>query len=189
MTRDELGPWSRPSSRDTSSLGDGENAVQRASRSNAQAMTISRSQDGYRESVSPTRRADVPQEPRFSPPLLLPPPRSRTNALQQQLIQLTSIDRATLTHATRTGLFLAKLATLARPCFPYVARPEVSVPLVLVAALDFGGARRASAGWARLLLLVLHFVALWVARRWGALCVVPPRDAWAEWVVVDASSE
>lgn len=108
-----------------------------------------------------------------------------------------------LSYTTRLGIFLLKLGTLGRPCWPYVARLEVSIPLIVVAALDLGlptittdfAARQRQANQGglverhppstgmgtSLILLALHFAVLWVARRWDALCVSVPQDDWADW--------
>ncbi|KAH6609036.1 iks kinase [Trichoderma cornu-damae] len=102
----------------------------------------------------------------------------------------------------RLSLFLFKLATLIRPCWPYMASLQVGVPLVLLAVLDLGLptastnttlARRPSHGelvtslsrqtglGTRLLFLALHLAAVRMASRWNALCVAVPHDEWASW--------
>lgn len=169
-------------------------------------MTVTRSQDGYRE-PSPTRRTEVTastDEASFRPPLLLAPPRSRTSELQHRLslslfrlFSFLGLEQTMVNYVVRLSLFLFKIATLARPCFPYVPSPQVSIPLVLVAAIDFGlpgpvssssmvrraSVRRSAIGGpgTSTVLLVLHLAVLWTASRWGALCVPAPRDVWADW--------
>lgn len=101
----------------------------------------------------------------------------------------------------RLSLFLIKLATLVRPCWPYMVNLEVSAPLVLLAVLDLGlptsisntRTRRPSHGElvtslfrqtglkTRLLFLALHLAVIWLAGRWQALCVAVPHDEWAQW--------
>jgi len=102
----------------------------------------------------------------------------------------------------RLGLFLAKMVTLSRPCWPYMVNWRVGAALVAVAGMDlgipvrrgvalprqpptsgppdrdegataFGGGRR---DWrVSAVLLAVHFLVLAAVSRWGALC------AWVDW--------
>lgn len=101
----------------------------------------------------------------------------------------------------RTSFFLIKVLTLMRPCWPYTLRTEVSVPLLVGAALDlrvpdpstgvvarrtaddvieFGPARMRGLTWS-FVFLVAHLLVVWGVGRWDALCVIPTRDAWGNW--------
>ncbi|PHH73015.1 hypothetical protein CDD82_5693 [Ophiocordyceps australis] len=161
-------------------------------------------------------RLDAATPTPYSPPLLMAPPRTRAAELRYQLdmamfrvCQLLGLS----SHLGRLALFLLKLASLAQPCWPYVTRLQVALPLLLVAALDLAAPRapssssssssspptplldRAAAAATRhvpaaasasamattLLLLVLHFVVLWLARRYNGLCVAPPQHDWGQW--------
>ncbi|KAF4594451.1 calcium-dependent protein kinase [Ophiocordyceps camponoti-floridani] len=144
-----------------------------------------------------------------STPLLMAPPRSSIGEARYQMqmaahriLHTLRTERVLTSFATRLAFFLLKLGTLARPCWPLMASPQVSIPLVVVAALDLGLSaadspvaeqrrRRVSHGSlppldffsteavTSLTLLAVHFVGLWLARRWGALCVAPlPNDDW-----------
>ena len=102
----------------------------------------------------------------------------------------------------RLGLFLVKMVTLSRPCWPYMVNWGIGATLVAVAGMDLGIpisrggalprkppaggplARNESSvtsnGWTwdwrvSVLLLMVHFLVLAAASRWGALC------AWADW--------
>ena len=140
----------------------------------------------------------------FAPPLLLEPPRSTIDdaghGLQialHRISVLIGINEDFISHTLRLSLFFAKLATLARPCWPYMSTWEVSIPLILIAVLDLGhpSFRRMPPGWVNfdsgsalpvnplvsLGLLLLHLAVLWVANRWEALCVVAHPDPWGGW--------
>ncbi|PFH58828.1 hypothetical protein XA68_13175 [Ophiocordyceps unilateralis] len=144
---------------------------------------------------------------RFSPPLLMAPPRTGTEEVRYQirmaahrLVMALGIRRDMVIFLARLGLFLLKLGTLARPCWPLVASPQMSIPLIVVAAFDLGRGtdspatrrRRLNRGFlldftlfplnsTSLVLLVLHFIVLWLASRWSALCVSAPSNDWAQW--------
>lgn len=148
------------------------------------------------------------QDRNFSPPLLMAPPRSRAGELKHRLglllLQLSAtlgINPHILGYVARFSVFFFKMTTLVRPCWPYVASLEVSVPLVVMAALDFGlptslsppNIRRpsqeivilrasfASGIGTSLVLLVFHFAVLWMARHWNVLCVAVPQGDWIDW--------
>ncbi|KAM0245866.1 hypothetical protein ACHAQJ_010424 [Trichoderma viride] len=141
------------------------------------------------------------------PLLLAPPPQEivtiphGAGLLLLRFCTTIGVTPDTVRYFGRLSLFLFKLATLVRPCWPYMASLEVGAPLVLVAALDLGlptstnttRTRRPSHGelvtslfrqtglGTRLLFLALHLAAIWMAGRWEALCVVVPHDDWAGW--------
>ncbi|GJN74678.1 calcium-dependent protein kinase [Purpureocillium lilacinum] len=145
----------------------------------------------------------------LSPPLLLAPPRTRAEEVRYQtvvmferMLGIVGIRPEFVSYIGRLGLFLLKMVTLGRPCWPYVASLEVSIPLVVVAALDLGLPTITSAGGARrdsqtgdlvsthipsaglgtsMILLAFHFAVLWLAQKWNALCVAVPGDDWADW--------
>ncbi|PHH80623.1 hypothetical protein CDD80_626 [Ophiocordyceps camponoti-rufipedis] len=147
-----------------------------------------------------------------STPLLMAPPRSNMGEARYQMqmaahriVHTLRTERLLTSFATRLAFFLLKLGTLARPCWPLMASPQVSIPLVVVAALDLvmstadspvAEQRRmrvshgslppldffSTEAVTSLILLAVHFVGLWLARRWGSLCVAAlPDDDWAQW--------
>ncbi|RDA91870.1 hypothetical protein CP533_0365 [Ophiocordyceps camponoti-saundersi (nom. inval.)] len=142
----------------------------------------------------------------FSPPLLMAPPRTRGAELRYQLqmaahrlVTVFGVGEGMIGYIARLGFFLLKLGSLARPCWPLAASPQVSIPLVVVAALDLGLSsgspftrrrrRRVVAGLSlqlslfptSLVLLAFHFIVLWLARRWSTLCVSAPSEDWNQW--------
>ncbi|RFU72068.1 iks kinase [Trichoderma arundinaceum] len=141
-------------------------------------------------------------------PLLLAPPPQEVSTIPRgagllllRVCAAIGVTPDTVRYFGRLSLFLVKLATLIRPCWPYMASLEVGAPLVLLAVLDLGlpastnaaPTRRPSHGelvtslfrqtglGTRLLFLVLHLAAVWMASRWDALCVAVPHDEWAGW--------
>lgn len=199
-----------------------QNSLQRLSspgspRHRPTAMVSSRSQDGYARSASPeshgtshspSRRAS----PAVITPLLMPPPstfwgevRHRTHIVQHQAVLFLNRHADPMVLFIRLGLFLAKMASLTNPCWPYMINVGIGGTLVAVAGLDLciagssvtisqrsGGFRGAPArleppagrrDWdlrASFILFVLHFLVLWVASRWGTLCP-SSQEAWADW--------
>lgn len=167
------------------------------------AMTLSRSHEGFQRTGEPGADEDTStdghDEP-LSPPLLMPPPTSgRLSRLRrsagfaiQSLDTVTGTNLVTIGYFTRLGIFLAKVASLMKPCWPYVPGLEVAVPLIAIAALDLRptpgynreySGRRPSA-WTlgtSVTLMVLHVWVLWCARRWGMLCVNLRQDKWQDW--------
>lgn len=145
----------------------------------------------------------------FVPRLLLPPPRTGLAALRYRaavtvlrIAHSVGLDQAQVTYVARLGFFLVKMVSLARPCWPFMVNLEVSVPLVIVAALDVGVSssaamplvRRRSREHHRLwmtrawgfvtsvILLVLHLAVVWLARRWEALCIAATHQStWDHW--------
>lgn len=143
-----------------------------------------------------------------SRPLLLPPPRSRASEMRHNaylvamyLLSLIGVQHDVLNHLFRLSFFLVKFMSVMRPCWPYMTRLEVSVPLIMIAALDlrvpdpstsvmarrtvageiqFGPSRFRGMGWS-MVLLVLHLAVVWIVGRWDALCVTTSRDIWESW--------
>ncbi|XWW92419.1 hypothetical protein V2A60_000342 [Cordyceps javanica] len=188
-----------------------------------QSLTVShREVNGYEdESATPTATSALAPPPRrVSPddrrrhhqrtpttPLLLAPPRSRWAELEHRVsvglyhaCQATGVETQSLVYAFQLVVFVVKTATLARPCWPYVASLQVSAPLLIVAALELlfassplshvsrvsgrhhyhvGGLFQARGTFA--VLLALHFATLWLAGRWDALCIHGPRQEWSDW--------
>ncbi|KAK2608533.1 putative serine/threonine-protein kinase iks1 [Conoideocrella luteorostrata] len=143
-----------------------------------------------------------------APRLLMAPPRTlrrelwhRVTVICHWLIWGFGIDEGVVDFIIRSMIFLFKLTTLARPCWPYVLNLEVGFPLVIIAALELGwpgsvfnlGATQSqimldtSHGrkWrglgigTRALLLGFHIGALWIARRWEVLCTRESHSEWA----------
>lgn len=139
----------------------------------------------------------------------MPPPRSRSAELRDNVHlfgtylaeRLLGPERDLPNHAARVGFFLIKTLTVMRPCWPYMSRMEISVPLLVAAALDlrvpdpasaavarrtlgdaieFGPARLRGLGWSVMFLLV-HLLVIWGLGKWDALCVAPTRDVWDGW--------
>ncbi|KAM3532998.1 hypothetical protein MY4038_003717 [Beauveria bassiana] len=189
-----------------------------------QSLTVShRDANGYQdESATPTATSVIAAAPRhLSPhdhhhqrapttPLLLPPPRSRWAEIEHRIsvvlyhaCHALGIETQSLVYAFQLALFALKTATLARPCWPYVANLEVCAPLLVVAALELlfasspvshvgggsplrGGQRYHVGGLFQArgtgaLLLAFHFATLWLAGRWDALCVHGPHQEWTDW--------
>ncbi|KAK1996409.1 kinase-like protein [Colletotrichum falcatum] len=177
-------------------------------RPQAHAMVSSRSQDSCRR-LSPEREESVDSgkdAPLNSPPLLMPPTATRFEALQHKLMigsmrasQIVRYNTGSFLAVLRLGLFLSKMLSLTRPCWPFMASPNIAAPLVILAALDLGlasagarppsrygqeSSRRLSNGlpWAwglrgSIVLVILHMVVLWVSSRWNSLCMPGP-NAW-----------
>ena len=180
-------------------------------------MTSSRSQDGYARSSSPESHAtsNSPSRrtsPALNTPLLMPPPttfwgevRHRTAIAQHQTIYFLNRHTDPMVFFIRLGLFLAKMASLSKPCWPYMVNVGIGGTLVAIAGLDLSitgrrgtinrrnGGFRAVAGrdehplgrwnWdlkASFTLFILHFLVLWVASRWGTLCPLS-QEAWVDW--------
>ncbi|KAG7117714.1 serine/threonine-protein kinase IKS1 like [Verticillium longisporum] len=118
--------------------------------------------------------------------------------------QLAGLSEASAPLLLRLGIFFGKLATLARPCWPYMFNPWIGASLIALAALDLGildarsrrGSMHDRAGWigqrrntvdslgtrevrTSALLLLLHFAVLWTAQRWAPLCAMVPQP-WHE---------
>lgn len=205
---------------DLSPQPNADNTLQRRSdtespRYRAPYITASRSQDGYRRQ-SP-ERADASSHRRESPtpttPLLMAPPTTflgemwhRGVVVQHHTMLFLGRNAESSAFFLRLCMFLVKVVTLARPCWPFTANWGLGASLVAVAGLDLGipGSRGltlprqpnhgvAIAGhelaapfrwmwdWRiSATLLVLHFLVLWLASRWDILCAANP-DSWAGW--------
>ncbi|KAF9869380.1 calcium-dependent protein kinase [Colletotrichum karsti] len=172
------------------------------------AMVGSRSQDSFTRlspeiAVSEVSAESVKDEPLASPPLLMPPPGTPVNAFQHRLMvgwlragHLVLYNASPLLAVTRLGLFLSKLYSLTRPCWPYMVNPSLGGFLVVLAALDLGLAntdtspnsmyrrdmgRPSVLPWAwglrgSILLALAHLAILWAADRWYTLCNTS--DSW-----------
>lgn len=144
-----------------------------------------------------------------TPHLLMAPPRSRGEEFWYQLTILShrvasgfQIDAESIEPVIRLMVFLLKLVTLSRPCWPYVASIEVGFPLMTFAALELGwpssvihlswphshrnsdltqrGGHIGLSIGLRAILLGFHFGVLWTARRWDMLCTGRPRGEWTQ---------
>lgn len=143
-----------------------------------------------------------------SPPLLMPPPRGRLEELQDRtelaafyVFSLVGIEHDLLNHALRMGLFIVKLTTLAQPCWPYMVKLEVAIPLIFIGVMDlrvphasdsplarrnqrgeveFGPPRMRGLMWS-LVLIGFHAAVLWLARGWNSLCVTHALKDWEQW--------
>ncbi|TLD05979.1 uncharacterized protein PgNI_08558 [Pyricularia grisea] len=134
-------------------------------------------------------------------PLLMPPAttmieqaRHRIVVVRHHIVRFLLYNGDSVAFIFRLGLFLVKVASLTRPCWPYVISSEVGAPLVAIAGMDLGIPTTASSvgmtsryrpgrpmpmsgasGWrwdwrVSILLFCLHFVALWAVSRWGNMC-------------------
>lgn len=136
-----------------------------------------------------------------APRLLMAPPRTHGGEFRYQMSILgyrISSGLGTTAEAFsstfRLAIFLLKFITLTRPCWPYVVSFQVGTPLVIIAAIELGwpisagnedwrgrGTRRQLNIGATMALLLVHFITLWIARRWNILCTPPSQDEWAQW--------
>lgn len=163
-------------------------------------MTFSKSQEGFfRADQAHTDTGEDVNLPAPSPPLLMPPPTTfwgdikHMGSLSWHIIcQFYNNNEEGIVFLLRLGLFLGKMASLARMCWPFAARFEISTPLLGVAAMDLAMPRRDSLattreegslvlqhsassrwtwGWAVSgALFILHFAVLWSASRWTRTC-------------------
>lgn len=163
------------------------------------AMTLSRSRDSISPEYPSLATDDGSTEPNelLSSPLLLPAPTDGTaNRVRRTIdtwVRSFGPSKATLIHAGRLCLFLAKLGLLVRPCWPYVPNFGFALPLILLAALDLRPGRDESSqsqqatgqrdrGWkSSLSLLMLHLSVLWLAGNRGTFCAILPQESWQEW--------
>lgn len=175
------------------------------------SMVISRSQDRAR---SPAVANDVHEQleeterESFSPPLLMAPPGtvsrimgSRLGGLFFRVMTISGLHLPLLSYIGRLTIFLAKMASLTRPCWPFIVNSQIGIPLVAVAALDLGlpqltrpllvtgpdhrslipsGAYAWGLGTS-LLLLAFHFIVLWMASESRALCAKSEHEGLPEW--------
>lgn len=174
------------------------------------AMVLSRSQERHMSpgrstdsrSPSPQRRAAV------HTPLLMPVPLSpmgtfghQTVLWQHRFVALTRAHASSISLVCKLTLFLIKIASITKVCWPFMASIGVGVPLMGAAGLDLAVASERSNiimdggrpiyttrvpttsywGWkGSLILLGLHFFVLWATARGGSLCVTV-REGWADW--------
>ncbi|KAH7140092.1 kinase-like domain-containing protein [Dactylonectria estremocensis] len=213
-----LDPWPGSSPRDTSPSAGVRSMRQEQSHSigtrhrTSHSMVISRSQDGARSSAiaSDVHEQDgVVERESFSPPLLMAPPpgtlssimRSRLGSFVLRVITISGPYLPLLSYIVRLSLFLVKMASLTRSCWPFIVSSQVGIPLVAVAALDLGipqlrspllvtrPGRRSlilsgAYAWGlgtSLLLLALHFVVLWMAAESKALCATRDHEGLVYW--------
>ncbi|ERS95896.1 IKS protein kinase [Sporothrix schenckii ATCC 58251] len=140
------------------------------------------------------------------PYLLMPPPQSPFVEARHRTAFFLQRHAATVDFALRTVLFLVKMASLTRPCWPYTTRFGVGASLLLLAALDLGVPRADSTNSTRTfisypthtrpqpqwrwdwrvsaLLFVLHFVVLALASHAEVLCSAVSggsQEVWDTW--------
>ncbi|KAI1856397.1 hypothetical protein JX265_011644 [Neoarthrinium moseri] len=169
-------------------------------------MTLSRSQDGAIPSSLSLPDSDDVLTPHASPPLLMPPPTTfwgdmqhRREITQHHILRFYHDNIDGIVFLSRLGLFLIKMASLARICWPFMVRLEMGAPLIGIAAIDLGmphkdglvvpyqggprmrrrsGSSRWTWGWrVSGALLMLHFSIIWAAWRWDNSCAAP----WRTW--------
>ena len=176
-------------------------------------LAIAESQETYADAMAEPSPAGeyeelIERDRDMSSPLLLEPPRSRSGEFRHRmalvaiwLSDILGLERDFLNHVLRMVFFIAKLMSLAQSCWPYMAKFEVGVPLIIIAALDlkvpeptisslarcnrrgeieFGPSRLRGLGWS-VALLVFHTIVIWLAQRWGALCLKPPQEKLGPW--------
>ncbi|PTB65806.1 kinase-like protein [Trichoderma citrinoviride] len=113
------------------------------------AIVKSRSHDPHAlepvDQRNSTLQANGHAHPVEGGPLLLAPPPQQFSAIPHgaglflmRFCAVTGVTPDTVKYLGRLGLFLVKLATLVRPCWPYMTTLEVGGPLVLLAVLDLG---------------------------------------------------
>lgn len=173
----------------------------------SQSMVISRSQDGPRHRVSIHDDRTLKEREAFGPPLLMAPPEGTANALSRRLgllpFRIWACLRPYLSilgYLVRLNLFVVKIISLGRPCWPYMTNLQIAIPLLAAAALDVGFPQGTGSSitvhsirmnafssnprvWAvgkSLALLFLHFAVLWICSSRHALCAVSPPERWPE---------
>lgn len=150
-TRDGIN-GSPSSSRDEASPQPGSyNSLQRhsAPRHRATAMAASRSQEAYTREVDETAVAASGGSRLPSPadtPLLMAPPTTFLGEAQHTILlvhhralSILQQNHESVTFLLRLLLFLAKMASLIRPCWPYTVEPGIGAFLIIAAGLDLGG--------------------------------------------------
>jgi serine/threonine protein kinase len=109
----------------------------------SQAMAMSRSQDSLQRR---TREGSVsPSIDQMETPLLMPPPstflsgvRHRVIIAQHQSLHFLWRYQDILSFASRLLVFLIKMASVARPCWPYTLSLGIGTGLVALAGADLG---------------------------------------------------
>ncbi|EPE06697.1 calcium-dependent protein kinase [Ophiostoma piceae UAMH 11346] len=179
-------------------------------------------EDTSTDALAPLLGASIPtagttgaDDPYYSTPmatptfLLMPPPTTfwgevRHQALLAQYHATVFVSRHAepVSFFARSVLFLVKMATLSRPCWPYMFQTVVGAVLVTMAGLDLGIPRRREPvlyrrhqrrqqiqidwtwDWrASTIFLVLHFAILSLASRYDVLCARSSSSSvqWEEW--------
>ncbi|CAK7266525.1 putative serine/threonine-protein kinase iks1 [Sporothrix epigloea] len=115
--------------------------------------------------------------------LLMPPPTTRWGEARYRTALFMYQHAELLAFFIRAALFVVKVASLARPCWPYNVRAGVGLFVLLLAALDLGMPRASKHGgwWGSLILLASHFAILELAARGGSLCAVASEEPWDGW--------
>ena len=179
-------------------------------RRQSNAMILPRSQERHPSlDPSYASRSPSPQpSPTIQPPLLMPARAGPLSSLSYYAVlcqHYTTVffqaNSATILLCFRLSLFSIKIASLTRVCWPYMLSLGIGIPLVGAAGLDLAIASETSSGmrdrgrarysaptpfvrlWGwkgSLLLLALHFGALWIASRRGNLCAAA-RESWVDW--------
>ncbi|KFA65840.1 hypothetical protein S40285_04657 [Stachybotrys chlorohalonatus IBT 40285] len=182
------------------------------------SMTMARSQDRFddhavaRSSTESEKEGSDDGSVFTAPPLLMAPPSRGLDGFRHRIMvgifmlaASLGWDPAQLGYLTRLVLFLVKLSTLARSCWPYMTHFQVSIPLVIIASIDLAlpvmirsssltvrqhrsqsgrGVARVWGIGTSLGLLILHLSALRLAHHWGSLCASLPRqDHWHGWEI------
>ncbi|KAI0474619.1 kinase-like domain-containing protein [Xylaria cf. heliscus] len=174
-------------------------------RHQSHVMVLSRSQE-RQPSPDRLAVSHSPQlSPTAHTPLLMPAPTGplgtfshRAALYQHRITTFTRVHSASILLFCKLSLFLVKIISLANACWPFLVNLGIGIPLIGAAGLDLAVpsevsntgmdsgrsryATRASSalhwGWkGSLVLLALHFSALWATSRWGHLCVAA-RDDW-----------
>ncbi|CEJ88566.1 hypothetical protein VHEMI04755 [[Torrubiella] hemipterigena] len=156
------------------------------------SMTMSLVLNGLQNSATsagPSPLMPSPTSPMSPTRLLLPAPRTRLGKVEDFVSDLVvrvsdvmGIPTRTFRFGFKLALFLVKLNALSKPCWPFMPSLEVGAPLIIVAALDLAwpANNRPSQGrfmvndsgvGLSIVLLGLHFAALWLAHGWDSLCV------------------
>ncbi|KAK6949069.1 hypothetical protein Daesc_009142 [Daldinia eschscholtzii] len=176
-----------------------------------QSMTLSRSHENLLRS-SPERGratgvAHSQPPPTLHTPLLLAPPAGALGTLGQQsqsgLAYLIHNHADSIMFTLRLIIFLVKVVSLARACWPFTISLGVGVPLLGLAGIDLSiplqsdvllsnheRARRrlirsGLSHWSwglrgSFVLLTFHFIVLWALSDLGILCV-SFGDSWSDW--------
>ncbi|CAK7235550.1 putative serine/threonine-protein kinase iks1 [Sporothrix eucalyptigena] len=117
--------------------------------------------------------------------LLMPPPTTHWGGVRHDTAIFLYRHADSITFIVRTAVFLTKMATLTKPCWPYTVRIGVGAFLLLLAALDLGIPQAPQTmrwDWrASLLLLVVHFAVLGLAARSDVLCTSTGDETWDAW--------
>ncbi|KAK1245869.1 hypothetical protein MKX07_004938 [Trichoderma sp. CBMAI-0711] len=140
------GPWPASDPRDEGLMQDASGLVH-ADPEPSNAIVKSRSHDPHVLEPVDQRNSTLQANGHAhseGPLLLAPPPQQFSTIphgaglLLMRFCAITGVTPDTVKYLGRLGLFLVKLATLVRPCWPYMTTLEVGGPLVLLAVLDLG---------------------------------------------------